>query len=347
MNDYYHFRVWCTTENAWVDSIVAVPAGDPEPAAPTTCPNDDAHTIDTNLTSIEYKQLQNAVAITNTVHIDKPMDTLNHIYSHDFAKPETWYSSSVQADQYVFGAAVAGQTEFSLPHNNVIDLTHGKVTGEDFIKTPADGSYVPVVQVNDVVVAQQNDFHYGNNNDPNGVWRLDGAPGEIWFKPGYINAGDIVKVDYWYNPFDINNTAHNVSGNYYSLFKVTPPAGQYIKIESIEVQFTTNIEFNDTIVFKLTAAGGAFTVMEKRHKTMDNLQDDALRVNPQAAASGGTGPRGQTNATSVMTWDYISAFPIYSSQAMSMDIYLEHDQPFGPANNARATATVYTKLFDE
>ena len=71
---------------------------------------------------------------------------------------------------------------------------------------------------------------------------------------------------------------------------------------------------------------------------MSDYQNDALRSYPKYPALGGNGWRGSPQEIVVFDWDYLKAKPLYSSYGMEIQIYLEHNEPFG---GFYATATFY------
>jgi hypothetical protein len=341
--DYYTYRVWCNTDSKWEEVVLSVPTGDPEPTAPTTCPTDTGHTIDTNQTTINNIQLADTVVVGNTpqVYTEKPMDTLYHIYAHDFCKPWTWYMESTLKTDEIHNITGTPTT-----------VTLGEATpiwlkGRDLMNSHLISTYDFDVRVNDVAKTEQDYVHYKN------LYQIDGGaedwsqhPGDYYYDRENNNLvfhtplvdGDVVKITYYY----VDNTKSERSR-----FRVQSPASHpnhYVKIETIEVDFSTDIKLRDTAVFQLWAGGGASLQMDKRYYKMDNYRADSVRPNPATAACGGVGERGMNSDGRTYTWDYISAFPIKSSLGMWLDIFLEYNEAFGGDN---ATVTLYTKLIPE
>jgi hypothetical protein len=85
MATQYKFKIWCNTENAWV-----VDSGYREDA-PTTCPSNNEHTIDTAKTVILDEHEEQVVTISGETHHDgrlsfintpRPMGTMTHFTSY-------------------------------------------------------------------------------------------------------------------------------------------------------------------------------------------------------------------------------------------------------------------------
>jgi hypothetical protein len=254
------------------------------------------------------------------------------IISHDWSDPTTWAESSVRVVEEV-ATDEGAHTSYALAHTNVIDTYHGKVSQEDFLLDAGAFSYRVVVTVNDVVKVEQ-DPHYGTGGD----FTVNYATGKIVFLAA-LSPSDVVKVTYHY--------ATN------STFTVRPEAGKAIKLEFAEVQFSDDVEVNDSVIFQPYGLVDVFAPQLMPgipsgtkiplgnpvvYKALSDFQNDAVRSYPVYPAFGGSGWRASPRPLIVMDWDYVSSTLLRSDYGMEIRLSLQHDTPFG---GWYATATFY------
>ena len=268
--------------------------------------------------------------------VEKTDQSKKTLYSHDWTKPTTWYTTSVRVVDEV--ATDSGDhLTYVLVHQIIIDSYHGFITNEDFIKDDAGNSYRVSVKVNDVAKVEQ-DPHYGSG----GAYTVDYTLGKITFLAA-LQANDVVKVTYHYM---VDST-----------FVVKPDAGKSLLIDFAEVQFSDDIVLTDSAVFQpygyvdvfapqyLKANGGPLdpgTLIKlgnpSIYKTMNDYQNDAVKAYPVYPAMGGNGWRGMNRPVIVLDWDYVSSTLLRSDYGIEIHIKLHHDTPFG---GTYGTATFY------
>ena len=260
-----------------------------------------------------------------------------NFFSHDWADPTTWYQQSV----YVASETATDSGDhliYTLAHSNVIDTYHGKITQEDFLKDAAGHSYRVQVKVAGVDKVEQ-DPHFGTGGD----YTVDYALGKIVF----LSAQNPVSA--------VTVTYHYENG---SRFTISSPSGFKLLIEQAEVQFSTDIDLKDSMIFEavgiadyfLTPAqmsaygipagiGYQISLQKFVYKSFSDFQNDAFKAYPSYPAMGDpTNWRAQKQPVTVFDWDYVSSFSLYSSKGMEIRMYLEHDIP---CTGWMATATMY------
>lgn len=274
------------------------------------------------------------------VAMEKSDATSFDAYSHNWADPTTWYTDSTRVVDEV--ATDSGDhITYDLANNNIIDIYHGKLTGEDNLLDPSGNSYRVVVKVDDVVQTEQ-DPHYESGGD----YTVDYTAGQIIMGSPLIGS-ELVEVTY-----------HYAGG---SVFKIIPNVGQKLIIEVAEVQFADDIIITDTVYFQtfgyvdvfapqlLQSNGGPYPSLTKipistfKYKTMRDYQNAAFKSYPTCPAMGGVGWRGMPRSVIVFDWDYQRGLTLHSSYGMESHLYLEHDVPFG---GSWATATLYCGVED-
>lgn len=268
---------------------------------------------------------------------EKSTSVRRNFYSHDWTDPTTWYEQST----YVASETATDSGDhltYTLAHHNVIDLYHGKITLEDSIVDANGHSYRVHVSVNGVAKVEQ-DPHFGTGGD----FTVDYAGGKVVFLVA-LDPADVVTVGY-----------HYASG---SRFTVKPPAGLKLSIEQAEVQFSTDIDLKDSMVFEAfgiadyflspaqmaaygipAGVGYKISLQKFTYKSFSDFQNDAFKAYPSYPAMGDPSNwRSQKQAVTVFDWDYLSSLYLYSSKGMEIRLYLQHDTP---CTGWMATATMY------
>lgn len=276
-----------------------------------------------------YKQTSDGERIIATEKSDSTKVT---IVSHNWADPCTWYQSSVRAVDEV--ATHVSDYQTYQVNTSIIDLYHGKVSDEDFLKDDDGYSYTVTVKVNDTTKTEQ-DPHYSTGGD----FTVDYLDGYIQFLSP-LDPADVVKVTYHYATT--------------SDFTVKPTAGKRLKIVAVEVQFSVDIQMTDSCVFQPYGYVEAFAPQYSPvpypagtliplgnasvYKTMSDYLNSSFKAYATYPAIGGNTWRGMTQDTVVMDWDYVSNTVLESSKGMRVVIKNQHDEALG---GAYATATFY------
>lgn len=218
----------------------------------------------------------------------------------------------------------------------LIDVYHGLLWNEDKLRDSVGNTY-RVTVANDVqgALTEKDPF------DDAGDFLVDYRNG-LFFVDASQGVGEVISATYY--------TATN------SHYIVAPTAGKKIQIESVDVQFSEDVNLRDTAIFEmwgfvdafapqlLQANGGPYPSGTKipidttKYKTMRDFQAECDRAYPPYPAMGGSTWRGLQHPTFVFHWEYVRGVSILSSLGMELHIYLEHDQPY---LGSYATATLY------
>jgi hypothetical protein len=287
-------------------------------------------------------------------HVKKTADGLQRVvseksdassvtfHSHEWTDKTSWCEKAIRVVDEVatHNDPPGGYTEYQVANYPVVDSYHGHITNEDFKADASGNSFRVTVKVNDVVKVEQ-DPHDGTGGD----FTIDYAAGKITFLAALTDP-DVVKVTYHYATS--------------SVLTVKPEAGKVLRVEVVEVQFSTDVELTDTAVFQPYGYVDVFAPhltptpyppgtliplgSPVNYKTMRDYMNDAFRSYPSYPAMGGAGWRGIPVPVLVMDWDYTRAKPLYSAYGMEIRCFLEHDTEFG---GTYATATFYCSTEDE
>lgn len=253
-------------------------------------------------------------------------------YTHNWCDPTTWYTCSKSVSEVV----TFSSGSYKLSYGNVIDVYHGKLTGEDFIKHPGTNASLRVSVIASGHTLVEQDPHYGAGGD----YTVDYENGLILPVSGTAFA-DPVTASY-----------HHATN---SAFYLTPLPGKTLVITEAEVNFSVDIGVTDTISFQaqglvddwapqLVAAhlvpSGTYINLGNpvRYKTMMDYMNESQRAYPSYPPLGGNSWRAIQSPTVVLDWDYVAAQSITSSPAMRVQLKLDHDIPF---SGTVGTATFY------
>jgi hypothetical protein len=277
------------------------------------------------------------------IAIEKSQNVRTNFFSYDFTDPCTWYQTATRIVDEV--ATDSGDhITYNLAQNRVIDNYHGRITQEDDLLGSGGHSLRVVVKVNDVVKTEQ-DPHYGTGGD----YTINYELGKVIFE-SVKDVADVIKVTYHYA---IN-----------SIYTVKPLAGKQLLIDIAEVQFSSDVDPRDTVLFEawgiadffltsaqMTAYGIPYGIGYKirlqrlAYKTMADFHNDAFRSYPSYPALGDPDNwRSQHHAVTTFDWDYLGSVSLSSAKGMELRVYLEHHEPFV---GYMATATFYCRSESE
>jgi hypothetical protein len=215
-------------------------------------------------------------------------------------------------------------------------MYHGKIFGEDSLKSSDGYSYKVSVKINDVAKTEQ-DPHYGVGGD----FTVNYTDGYIDFISEQ-NPADTITVTYFYQ-----------NG---SRFTLKPSSGKEYKLTLAEVQFSTDIILTDTVVFQTYGYAGVFApqlglpyntliaIQTYKYKTIQDYIVDSIKSHPLINAIGGSGWRGMNYDIVIFDWDYVSSAVLYSAYGMETRVYLEHNIPL---QGSYSTATFYCTVDNE
>jgi hypothetical protein len=258
------------------------------------------------------------------------------MFSHNFCDRTTWYTMSVPVSNEAVGTGTGSQTEFNLAHTYVIDVNHGKITDEDWLKEPTVGNgvnYVPVVKVDGVT---QTEREFGE---------LTGGDYEIDYKTGKLTfyvapaTGTAVTVSYYYSP-DTDNS-YNIFG---------PKTGKKWSVTDIELQFSADVVLSD----EMTNAVWVYNPYDlpnkviyppsvARLKRSFDLVNWSILSFPLIPAFGGP-VRGNASNIILLRFQYVSPIIITASTGAEIRFWLKHHREFA---GDFASATLYGLEDDE
>lgn len=244
--------------------------------------------------------------------------------SINWADPTTWYPQSKRVTEQVCTPLAANQ--WNMPHKQIVDLSHGKVTQEDRISEQyqvnvyADGQ--PLVEEPLYVTGP---FDY----------KLDYETGVITMMSD--QAGKTITADYNYQDG--------------SAFLVQPIEGKILRIDSVEVQFSDDIDLRDTIVFQPSMWNEDRTAyfpvgVPTVYKTMYDYINEASLSYPTIPQIGGTSWRGMRGPVHIFKWPYkerATTDLAYKSRLL-IEVKLKNNVAFG---GDFAVATFYSKSVGE
>jgi hypothetical protein len=282
------YRIYCETEDdtvyTWAES------------EPTTCPNNTAHTIDTDSISIvdhieeNHVQLQDVAKTSDNflgvVENPREGDAIN-FYSPNFCDKTSWYENATAVSEFELtdsGDLTTWNTDGTHP-GPWVDLYHGKIFKEDDILAIYTDCVVLVEVSTDSgstwTPKTQNTF-----DDTDGDYSVDYDNGTVTFNSA-LSSGDQVRASFSKAPSSLTWT-------------VKPATGKRLKLMYCEIQLTEDAEFACDFVYETWAYNpydlpNKIKINEFRYKTISDLLYESTGVYPTLPAVGGTGPRGINN----------------------------------------------------
>lgn len=287
------------------------------------------------------------------------------IITHEYTDPTTWYTDSVFHDQYELVRKPDSDRVFTMPTTLVpevdfnygssdkpgpyiVDMSHGKVSNEDFILTPEGGLYPPVILVNGELQKET------TLEEPNGDYFIDYEKAELTFEKSV--PGNFV-----------------VTGSYYvargSHFYLKPLPGKILEISNVEIQFSVDVSVRDTLEFKTLGMFGALSPSDQaklaaiigmtpppetivqlkmpiRYKSMMDFINEANGAYPYIPSSKAPKLTERDLHKDVITypWYYQAVVAVPSSVGACVQIKLLHDRPY---YGERGVATFYCLSKDD
>jgi hypothetical protein len=256
------------------------------------------------------------------------------ISSHNFCDKTTWF---FQSERIVSESLSNSGDNLTFSGSNLfwIDLLHGKMHKEDIWNS--NEQYSVEIFVDGVKKTQRLNW--------------DNSGGD--FTVNY-NSGSITFF---------NEVTSSVYSNYSfangSQFILCPEAGEIINIEDAEAQFSTDVEYDSSIEFRIygyaavfapfliESNGGPFPDDYKielpgegeTYKSIFQIIDEARGSYPQIPKINGL--RGMKNAMNGFPFNYATIRSLDSTYGLELRVGLSNDKEFG---GERATATFYTTI---
>jgi len=231
--------------------------------------------------------------------------------THNFCDKTTWYTASSRITDEVL--STSDNLKFTSINQNWIDLSNGKVLREELIQP-----YFPIMVTVDGVSKVESTI------DVDGDFIVNYADGYIEFNEP--TTGQVL-------------ASYNIPNS--SVWVLNPPAGKYLRIEHAEIQISSDLEYNDTIIFEVLTGvvNNVGTVKAGRrmvYKSFGQIVDEAIGSYPLIPAI--AGPRGTANSIIGFPFRFGEAVLLDSSKNEQLKIYLLRNNVFG---GTRATITFY------
>lgn len=263
--------------------------------------------------------------------------------SHDFTKTFTWFEDSIRVSGEILSQSLP--SVFHTQHTNIINLTHGYVYDEERdIQRETTGHGYHVEIFSGSYKLKQNPIYEDEWID-GGEYRVDYVSGTIETSSSF-NSGELT-INYSYSQG--------------STWYLRPEPGQYISVESAEVQFGTDIEMNDTVSMETWGYVIAFAphlaqsnggplpdqmkilLGFKKYKRFSQFIDDSKGAFPEIPPSGGE-KRGTKSPIYEFPFNYQVKRILVHSKGLEIRVRMEKDRPMG---GSYATATFYTVVGPE
>ena len=267
--------------------------------------------------------------------------------SSDFCDPTTWFMDYMAViDEEVKSTWNAGEKSVTVsgdgtgdPINVIIDMYHGMIYDEENWTDPTSDSYDPAtdgykitVKVDSAEKTERPPF--ATDWSEGGDFYVDYTNRKIIFQLDQAGA-TIIEVSYCYPKS--------------SRWKMVPISGKKLNIEKAVVQFSSNIDIDDTIIFwtkvKTDPAPVYIdAVRPTKYKNYCQIIQEGLGVFPTILAGGGI--RGIPVDFWNIPFHYTRRREIRSMVSLGMEVWisLENDKPFG---GHHSSVTFYCSVSDD
>ena len=257
--------------------------------------------------------------------------------THNFSDRTTWFADSARITEGLFNSG--NNLTFSGSHPNWIDMVHGKVFDEDAHAAEVEHQYQVIVTVDGVTKSMIEPMMENVNGFNSGDYFVNYASGSVTFTSTTTGS---VSCSY----------SHESGSTWY----LRPSADRALDIIQAEMQFSSNVEFNDSIHFEVYALvdavapqylqsnGGPFPsgymlrVELTKYKSMYQMVDEALGSYPVIPSIGGASSRGMTSAVYGFPFAYEAVRTLDSRIGAEVRVKLAHNIAFG---GDRSTGTFY------
>jgi hypothetical protein len=264
------------------------------------------------------------------------------VISQNFCDKHTWYSDSTRRIAQPMLDTGDGLT-FALASPMVgVDVSHARIMHERRLRP----QYAPVVRVDGVALVEK-DLH-----DLAGDFSVDYETMRVTFDVSQVGKG--VEIDF----SEVGSSA----------WLMTPAPGKILRLLRVELQFSTDVDMNDTFMFQprgdvakfpalsdlWDAKGGAYPAGTMLPLGEPTCYQTVFDLVTEANLSYPIIPKSQTmnswrnlaKDVGIFSWNYSdqATIDLRSSLGMDIKVSLEHDIPYG---GFAAVATFYGLSEDE
>lgn len=259
------------------------------------------------------------------VQIDPREGSSYNSPSINWCDKTTWFATSNREEDIVMDlvADTSGLT-WETPNDTVwVDVCHGKITGErNFRET-----YRPIIKVNGEAKAEK------TAENLVGDYTVDYRNGKISFE---VAPGESALVEASFSK--VNDSS----------WTIVPAEGKRLDIVAVEVQFSSDVELTDTIIFSVwgvvdyfaphlvsttpnyqSSFPTGFKIPLKKYfyQTMDDFVNDSQRSYAKIPKLGGDGWRGMKTDQFIFRWPYYeeSVRRLHSYSGMELRVQLENN----------------------
>lgn len=186
-----------------------------------------------------------------------------NFFTHDFTDPTTWYMKSVRIEDHAMTlnsslgdrfydidrASLGLDSDDQTVH--LIDVGRAKIFGERQLRDDLGQTYAPVVKVDGVEMKEKTlhnatnwDYELGYCDVPATNDNAEECAGRISFRRA-PPQGSVVTMTFHYATT--------------SEFIIRPSPGKKLELDSVEIQFASNVSIKDTMTFQPMGHFGALT----------------------------------------------------------------------------------------
>lgn len=237
-----------------------------------------------------------------------PVGLKSNQISPNWCDKTTWWYSATPVQNEIATTTDPERKVWSLIHQNVIDVFHGKLTGEDSLPERR------VLVVSNGVTLLEKDPDTGI-----GDFLVDYAAGTLTFDSA-IPVGQEPVVSYYYE-----------NG---SLWIIAPSSDETWRLKGAEAQFSDDVVMTDTMTYEVWAynpedmPNKVMVVAPDYYKSITDYVNDSNKAYPPVPAIGGSGWRGNKRPVYVFAWDFQTTTDLIGAYGMELHVRLLNNRPF-------------------
>jgi hypothetical protein len=225
------------SEVSALDNVVLNHQGNPSP-------------VETKIQTVKIDGVDTSGGRINTSPFKTSVSRTN-FFTHDFTDPTTWYTKSVRfEDHEMVRNTNLGNRFFDIDRGALgiegdlylIDVGSAKIFGERQLRDELGRSYAPEVKI-DGVVQKEHTLHNRFDWD----YEVDYSDSDGTGGSDPTTAG---RVQFKSAPPEDSVVTITFCKSTTSEFFIKPAPGKRLKLDTVEIQFASNVAINDTMVFQ-------------------------------------------------------------------------------------------------
>lgn len=243
------------------------------------------------------------------------------VFSHLFTDKTTWFGDAIRVTNETLGTGDGTTTTFNFANQYLIDMCHGKITGEDYVVPTAGQGGTDFFAHITVAGNPMTETPFASSAAD---YTVDYAAGTITFTTAPSNGDAIVATQYFYSPPNSGSTMY-----------IRPMPGKKLIVTKAEAQFSADLVMTtqlNSAIYSYNPGLGAppakflYPGSQSAFKRMWDFVNWTEGAWPPMPPFGGT--RGYAQTSYQLTFPYLPAMTLDDAYGVEMRVWLTGDIPF-------------------